>query len=198
MIHSIIYDTETVNLVPSHGRPRIKGVNYCEGWTDFIGMGISVVAAYDYTTGRHRIFCADNAMHFRRLVDRADVIIGFNSLKFDNKLLDAHGVHIPVEKSYDLIIELWKAAGLGLEYEHQTHSGFSLDDCIRVNFGISKKQDGGLLAPAQWQRGEIGTVIDYCLFDVYAVKILIDRIMETGELVNPIAPEETLKVERPW
>lgn len=196
---AIIYDTETVNPVPPRGGDgRIEGINYCEGWTDYIGMGISVVAAYDYTTDRHRVFCADNAGYFKRLVDRADVIIGFNSLKFDSNLLAAHGVDIPIEKSYDLIVEVWKAAGLSTEYEHGTHSGFSLDDCIRANFGISKKQGGGALAPVQWQRGEIGSVIDYCLFDVYAVKLLIDLIMETGSISSPIEPTKILKVRRPW
>lgn len=198
MTRSIIYDTETVNAVPSHGRPRIKGVEYCEGWTDYIGMGISVVAAYDYATSRYRVFCADNAGYFRRLVERADIIIGFNSHKFDDNLLAAHGVDIPIEKSYDLIVELWMAAGLSLEYAHDTHSGFSLDDCTRANFGITKKQGGGSLAPAQWQKDEIGAVIDYCLHDVFMVKLLIDRIIETGELINPINPKEQLKVRKPW
>jgi hypothetical protein len=161
-------------------------------------MGISVVCAYQYATDRYRVFGPDNSFYFEQLVNHADLLIGFNSRRFDDNLLGAHGIHIPPEKTYDVLIEIWRAAGLSSEYQHGTHAGFSLDDCIRANFKLSKSKDGGAMAPIQWQRGEVGKVIDYCLFDVYALKLLVDRIVKTGELINPINPKENLKVRRPW
>lgn len=195
---AIVYDSEVVRPVPPRGKPMLQGIEYCKSWTDYLNMGISVVAAYEYALDRYRVFCRDNAQYFIWLVNQADVIIGFNSIKFDNELLAAHGVSIPVEKCYDMLVEIWLAAGLGPEYKHGTHAGFSLDNCVRANFGLSKKQGGGAMAPVDWQRGNIGNVIDYCIEDVRMTKLLVDRVIEKGELVNPVQPDEILKVRRPW
>lgn len=197
-MNALIYDCEIVRPVPSRTAPRVEGIKYCKGWTDYQNMGISVVCAYQYATDRYRVFGPDNSFYFEQLVKRADLLIGFNSRRFDDNLLGVHGIHIPPEKTYDVLIEIWGAAGLSSEYQHGTHAGFSLDACIRANFKLSKSQDGGAMAPIQWQRGEVGKVIDYCLFDVYALKLLVDRIVKTGELVNPINPKEQLQIRKPW
>lgn len=53
-----------------------------------------------------------------------------------------------------------------------------------ANFRISKSGNGAL-APVEWQRGNIGNVIDYCLHDVYLTKRLIDRVIRSGALADP-------------
>jgi hypothetical protein len=37
----------------------------------------------------------------------------------------------------------------------------------------------------QWQRGDFGTVIDYCLTDVYLTKQLMDRVLAGEPIVSP-------------
>lgn len=179
----IIYDCEIIKAIPSR---TLEGIEYCNGWRDFANMGISVICAYDYFKDRYRVFCKDNFEDFQKLVDSTDVIVSFNGLAFDNRLCQANGLNVPDEKSYDLLVEVWAAAGLGPEYQYPSHTGFGLDACVKANFPNEAKSGHGELAPIQWQRGEIGAVIDYCLQDVRLTKMLIDKIREIGQLKNPV------------
>jgi hypothetical protein len=185
----LIYDCEIVKAIQSKKEPRVEGIEYCEGWRDFEGMGISVIGAYDYWTERYRVFTAagngGGFDEFRMLVDEADLVVGFNSLKFDNKLCAANAITVPDEKSYDILREMWRAAGLDPDiFNFKTHLGFGLDDTAKANFGLGKTGEGGL-APVLWQLGCYGQVIDYCLEDVRLTKRLFDRIMRDGYLLNP-------------
>lgn len=180
----IIFDCEIVKAIAKKPEDRIPGIQYCEGWRDFSGMGISVICAYDYSTTRYRVFCQDNFAEFQKLVHEAGKVIGFNSLAFDNPLCAAHGLDIPVEKSWDLLSEIWAADGLSRSFEYPSHIGYSLDECSRVNFGFQKSGNGAL-APVLWQRGQIGEVIDYCLNDIRLTKALVDAIIDHGEIRNP-------------
>lgn len=182
----IIYDCEIVKAIPpGKDSERLAGIEYAGGWRDFLNLGISVICAYDYREDRYRVFCADNFQEFQKLVDSANVIISFNGLAFDNRLCEANGLNVPGEKSYDLLVEVWAATGLGQEYQYPSHSGFGLDACVKANFLNEAKSGHGASAPVQWQRGEIGAVIDYCLQDVRLTKLLIDKVIKKGCLNNP-------------
>lgn len=192
----IIYDCEIVRGIAKRDEPRLPGIEYCQGWRDFAGMGISVIGAFDYTEGRYRVFAADNFTEFRDLVDRADLVIGFNSLGFDNPLCRANGLLVSDHKSYDLLAEIWAGAGLPRTFQYPSHVGFGLDACAAANFGGAKTGNGAL-APVEWQRGRIGSVIDYCLNDVRLTKALVDLVMAQGCLRDPRDPSRIIEVARP-
>lgn len=67
MTSILVYDTEIKHMVPGD-HPRDPELTYCEGWTDFIGMGISVLTAYDGTAARPHTFMDDNLDSFAALV----------------------------------------------------------------------------------------------------------------------------------
>ncbi|OYV66941.1 MAG: hypothetical protein B7Z74_10325, partial [Deltaproteobacteria bacterium 21-66-5] len=162
----IVYDLEIEKCVPPANGRREDGVAYCEGWHDHAGMGISVVCAYDLGERRTRVFCRDNLSAFQDLLARADLRVGFNNLGFDDKVLAANGISVPPEdKAFDLLREMWLSAGLGPEFDASTHAKFGLDRTARANLGEGKTGHGEL-APEQWQRGKVGSVIDYCIADV--------------------------------
>jgi len=180
----IIFDCEIIKGIAKCDEEKIDGIEYCDGWRDFEGMGISVICAYDYAEERHRVFCKDNFDAFQELVNATDIVIGFNSLAFDNPLCAANGIDIPEAKSYDLLVEIWDAAGLSREFQHPSHIGYCLDACAKATFGIQKSGNGAM-APVCWQRGQIGEVIDYCLNDIRLTKALVDVAIEEGGFVNP-------------
>lgn len=187
----IVYDCEIKKAIPPMlESERLEGIEYASGWQDFTNMGISVIGVYDYQKDRYRVFCNDNFQEFQKLVDSADAIVSFNGLAFDNRLCEANGLRVPDEKSYDLLVKLWAAAGLGPNYEYPSHAGFGLDACVKANFPNEAKSGHGAAAPVQWQRGEIGAVIDYCLQDVRLTKLLMDKILLHKEslLNNPKEP----------
>ncbi|MBS4068975.1 MAG: hypothetical protein KGZ62_10260 [Sulfurimonas sp.] len=184
-VNMLIYDVEIENAVLSHGEEYIPGVKYCAGWYDFSGMGISCICAYDYKTMQYRVFCQDNINIFQKLIDEHDIIVGFNNHNFDDKLCLANGIIIPEVKSYDILKQIWLGAGLGTEYEYNRHRGYSLNAVLKANISGAGKSGIGANAPIDWQNGKIGTVIDYCIADVWNTKLLLDLIISTGELRDP-------------
>ena len=193
----IIYDCEIIKAIPpKNPQDIIPGIEYCEGWRDFKGMGISVIAVYDYLQQRYSVYLEDNMEEFLRLAYSTDVVVGFNSLSFDNNLVAANGIDIDEENSYDILVEIWKAAGLSPTFKYPSHIGYSLDSMCETNFGI-KKTGSGALAPILWQQGKYGQVIDYCLHDVWMTKKLLDQICIRGRLLSSKNPGTELKIDPP-
>lgn len=108
----LIYDIEILNAIPDRSGQRQEGVEYCEGWHDYAGMSIACVGAYDYKHDRSRVFLADNLQEFGWWAVTQECVVGFNNNRFDNRLLEAQGIAIQPEKSYDLLQEIWRAAGI--------------------------------------------------------------------------------------
>lgn len=187
----IVYDCEIENPIDTGWEPKKDGIQYASGWRDFEAMGIACIGCYDFEADRYRVFLKDNFDEFRRLIARAERVIGFNSVSFDNPLCAAHGIH--VFNSYDLKREMVNAAG---ENPETYHKGFSLDTVARAN-GIGGKNGSGADAPINWQKGRIGNVVDYCLEDVRLTKCLVERVIRTGHLVDPRNLSNRLRIARP-
>jgi len=186
-MNAIIYDCEIVNAIPNKDGSQMEHIQYCGGWKDFGNMGISVIGVYDYVEDRARVFCEDNFAEFSTLFHARELAVGFNNIPFDDKLIEATaGLTAFCQKTtrYDLLREVWVAAGLGPDFNFKTHGGFGLDAVCEANFG-TKKSGSGAFAPVLWQQGKIGEVIDYCLNDVRLTKQLFDAVMRGDYIKNP-------------
>lgn len=190
----LLYDCEIIKGILGKNEPQRAGIEYCAGWRDFENMGLSVICAYDYADDRYRVFTKEAFSDFAELADKRNPVVGFNSKAFDDCLCEANG--LKVETEYDLLVELWKAAGLAPQFVYPTHIGFGLDATAKANLGRGKTGHGAL-APVLWQCGEIGRVIDYCLDDVRLLKELVDRVEVEGRLQDPRDPERSLEVAKP-
>lgn len=187
-MNALIYDIEIAKAIQSRGESRLEYVEYCKGWGDHAGMGISCICAYDYVERSYRVFMKDNMAAFKDLLVNRNLIVGFNSIKFDNEVLLYHpetsGVSLSL-KSYDLLREIWIGVGLNPDkFSPKTHGGYGLDDVCKINFGMLKSGNGAL-APVDFQRGNYGGLVDYCLNDVRMTKSLFDRVLETGQILSP-------------
>lgn len=187
----VVYDIEIQRCIPDRGKPRDPALQYCEGWNDHAGMGISVIAAYDFHARAFRVFLEDNLADFAQLIS-GRIAAGFNIRGFDNKLLAANGVE--VGEHFDALCAIRAAAGEPENYTPgRSRAGRKLDDVCRVNFGDTKSGEGSL-APVWWQQGRRGKVIDYCLKDVLLEARLIRRI---PTIIDPVTGA-TLNVQAPW
>lgn len=181
----VVYDVEIARAIPSNREPRYEDIEYCDGWEDIYRMGISVVCAYDYHTDRYRVFCDDNREEFIALVEARDIVCGFNNLAFDDRVVEATwGYRIDPGRSYDILVATWRAAGLGPKYVYPSHSGYGLEAMCEANL-IGRKTGRGTQAPVDWQRGRVGSVVDYCLNDVALTVELLNRIIRYGRLRDP-------------
>lgn len=196
-MNALVYDLEIVRGIPKRGEDPVPGIDYCEGWGDHENMGISVLCAYDYAEDRYRVFCKDNWADFVALTAFRRPLVGFNSIRFDNAVIrhgpeeGSLGLDIQESYCYDVLREVWRAAGLGPNFSPKTHGGFRLDDMARVNLDRQKTGEGAL-APVQWQRGEVGAVIDYCMEDVRLTKLLFDFALERRPLRSPVDGRELM------
>jgi len=192
----IIYDCEIIKGIARDEEGKLPDIKYCKGWGDFGQMGISCICAYDYAAERYRVFLEDNFDAFRKLIESTDLIIGFNSHRFDDLLCKANNIIVPEAKSWDLLAEIWVGAGLSREYEYPSHNGYGLEDMGMANFKRAKVGNGAM-APVAWQRGYHGSVIDYCMDDVVLTKMLVDKVIAEGELKNPRIPGGIIPVASP-
>jgi len=186
----LIYDCEIARAIADPA-DRLPGVAYCDGWRDFAGMGIACIVAMELGTDRYHVFCRDNLADFQVLVDRADVIVGYNCLAFDNPLCRAHGLRVPDDKTFDLLAAIWMAAGLEPTYQGDGHKPFSLDAMAMVNLGHGKTGHGAL-APLHYQFGRMGRLIRYCVDDVWLTAQLLYQVVGLGYLGHPQSLERLL------
>lgn len=187
-LDAVVYDLEIVKGIAGRGERHLEGIEYCNGWNDHSGMGISVIGAYDYVDDRYRVFCKDNWEQFSELVCDREWAITFNGVNFDNRVLVANGVSIHNNEGsaedYDVLREIWITLGLNPDkFSPRSHGGYGLAAMCEAN-GIRTKSGHGALAPVQWQRGEIGSVIDYCLNDVKITKDLFE-LSQKGPIKSP-------------
>ena len=121
-----------------------------KGWAGYDEMGISVGCAYDYLEGRYRVFLDDN---MQELVDRLNepetLVVAFNHIGFDNKLLRGAGFNLKVDeelRNYDMMAISKAGAGS----KDKFHKGFRLDDHLE-SCELPRKTANGVMAPIWWQ-----------------------------------------------
>ena len=185
----IIYDIEIENAIRGKNEMPEPNIKYCAGWHDYANMGIACIGVHDLRVGRARIFLKDNFEEFKNLVRETDCIVGFNNHRFDNRILLANDLMLPVGKSYDILEEIWRSLGLPMTYRWETHGGLGLNEFAHANFKI-RKTGHGSTAPIDWQNGDRGKVIDYCLADVEMTRRLLQRIIDCGSLRHPLTNQE--------
>lgn len=178
----IVYDCEIVRCIPDRKAMPDPSLAYCRGWQDYIGMGISVIAAIDTESGVPRVFFADTLAAFADFT-RGRILVGHSNHGFDDPLLRAHGLWTAAG-SWDMLRKLRKAVGEPEDFRGGvTKGGRRVNDCARVNLNGLQKSDDGAHAPALWQRGKIAEVVDYCLRDAV---IEYQLFLRRGSFVDPV------------
>ena len=186
MMEPLVYDIEIVKAIPPKDGPLLTGIEYCAGWDDHANMGVACIGAYDFRDDRYRVFTFGNFKEFERLA-KERLVVGFNSVAFDDVVCGHAGIEVTTD--YDLLQEIWVAAGLVRQFLYPSHIGYGLDAMAAAN-GFQCKTGHGALAPVDWQRGYHGKVIDYCLQDVKLTWQLVRLAKDTAMLRNPKADSE--------
>jgi DEAD/DEAH box helicase domain-containing protein len=123
------------------------------GWDKKEMMGMSIGVTYSSADGEYEIFPESGAGDLVERLRRADLVVGFNILRFDYEVLQAYtvltlGENLP---TLDLLVEIERAAGHRLK----------LEDVARGTLGIGKVAEG-LDAIRWWREGKIMEIAEYC------------------------------------
>lgn len=175
----LIYDCEIIKCIPDKNDLRKSGLEYCKGWDDYANMGISLIGAWLSWDNSIKIYPQSAFKAFQDAVNHAELIVGFNSISFDDKLCRANGIEISTD--YDLLSEVWAAAGMPRTYTYGvTRAGYKLENLAWANLGRGKTGSGEL-APELWQRGKEWEVARYLTDDILITK----GIFQKRQLIDP-------------
>lgn len=133
------------------------------GWDKKEKMGMSVGVTYSTATGQYHIFGESEADELIAQLSRADLVIGFNHVEFDYRVLQAYSMwDIPEQMtSLDLLLDLEKRLGHRIK----------LEDVATASLGTGKTADG-IEAIRWWREGKVLQIAEYCCFDVKVTKMV--------------------------
>lgn len=182
MQKSIIYDLEIIRMIPPKDKPLDLSLQYCNGWTDYLNMGISIITTYvssgfsSSPEGIRTFVNSEGLMpydfpEFRALLAEKPIVLGFNSQRFDDKVAQANGIDIAT--NYDIVSEIRRAA--------KAKGSYSLANLARAN---GTEKGDGALAPLLWQMGKRDEVIAYGHQEMKALVAVLGLGLR-GELKNP-------------
>jgi DEAD/DEAH box helicase domain-containing protein len=140
-----------------------RTANDVGGWDKKHEMGMSLGVTYSSKDQTYEIFAEDRAEQLIRRLQRADLIVGFNHVRFDYDVLMAYTILDLRENlvSLDLLQEVERIAGHRLK----------LEDIAQATLGVGKTADG-LDAIRWWREGKILDIAKYCCFDVKVTRLV--------------------------
>lgn len=159
-MREITFDIETRMTSLSRGR---LDVNQLE---------LTVVGVHDSHTDEYKAYFRDDLPQLWPTIERADVLIGYNSDYFDIPLLNRYYPgDLTRVRSIDLMAEVYKALGRRLR----------LDALAQATLGHGKIGDGAK-AGEWWEEGLHDKVAEYCLMDVRLTRELYDYAVKNKSL----------------
>lgn len=156
----IVFDIETSNIFSDVGK------------NDPTLLDISVVGVYDYEKDKYDCFEQSEFNLLWPILEKADLLIGFNSEHFDLPLLN---------KYYSG--DLYRIQHLDILKEIKNSYGrrMKLDQIADGTLG-KKKSGHGLEAIVWWKNGEKDKVKKYCIDDVRITKDIFEYAVDKNEL----------------
>lgn len=180
----VVFDCEIENVIDG------KKIT----WSDHAKMGLSVGVIYDYKTDDFSVYLKNDIQDLCKRLNEADLIVAFNQEGFDIPLLKGCGGDLKALNNYDMLKHSRYAAGWieGARYP----SGLTLDNHLEVIFGSDKmKTMHGSEAPIEWQKGNVGKVISYCLSDVKRERDLFEHIYLSGTVETKAHGLKTINID---
>src|SRR5690242_13492627 len=139
-----------------------KSADEVGGWDKIGRMGMSVGVTYSTARGDYKIYGEKQVDDLIRELQRADLIVGFNHLRFDFEVLHGYtALDLRQLPTLDLLLVLVE------KLQHR----LSLDAIASATFGLAKTAEG--LQAIQWYReGRLLDIAEYCCYDVKLTKLI--------------------------
>ena len=156
----VTFDIETANWMDETGS------------SDPADLKIAIVGIHDSETERYENFLEHQLPNLWKILERTDLLVGFNSDHFDIPLLNKYYPgDLTRIRSLDLLQEVYKVLGRRLK----------LDTIAEATLG-EKKIGDGLQSLRWWRQGEVEKVREYCQKDVELTRRIFDYALQNGSL----------------
>lgn len=139
-----------------------KSAEEVGGWDRIRDMRMSVGVTYSTARGDYRIYGEAQVNDLITELQRADLVVGFNNLRFDYEVLHGYTVlDLRQVPTLDLLLDLHQALGHRL----------TLDAVAQATFGLEKTADG--MQAIRWFReGKLLQIAEYCCYDVKLTRLV--------------------------
>ena len=140
-----------------------KSADEVGGWNNIRDMRMSVGVTYSTARGGYRIY---HEKEIEALIDelwRADLVVGFNNLRFDYEVLHGYPTirDLTQVPTLDMLVEIQKVISHRL----------SLDAVATATLGVEKTAEG--MQAIRWFReGKLLEIAEYCCYDVKITKLV--------------------------
>ena len=139
-----------------------KSADEVGGWDKISRMGMSVGVTYSTARGDYRIYGEPQVNELVTELQRADLIVGFNVLRFDYEVLHGYtSLDLTQIPTLDMLVELTNTL------QHR----LSLDSIANATFGLEKTAEG-LQAIRWFKDGKLHEIAEYCCYDVKLTKLV--------------------------
>jgi hypothetical protein len=139
-----------------------KSADEVGGWNNISRMGMSIGVTFSIATGEYKIYHEKAINDLIRDLQRADLVVGFNNLRFDYEVL--HGY-----TSFDL--SQLPTLDLMVDLQNKLNHRLSLDSIATATFGVEKTAEG-LQAIRWFKDGRLLEIAEYCCYDVKLTKLV--------------------------
>jgi hypothetical protein len=159
-MRKVVFDIETRNVFADVGK------------NDPSLLDIALVAIHDSLTDKYTTYLEEELGQLWPILERTDILIGFNSEHFDVPLLNKYYPgDLTKIKSLDILKEIRTTYGRRMR----------LDQIAEGTLG-KNKSGHGLDAIQWWKQGEIDKIRNYCIDDVKITKEIYDFAIANNKL----------------
>src|SRR3954452_19572488 len=139
-----------------------KSADEVGGWDKISRMGMSIGVTYSTSRGDYKIYGEKQVDDLIRELQRADLVVGFNHLRFDYEVLHGYtALDLRQLPTLDMLIDL----------QNRLQHRLSLDSIATATFGVEKTAEG--LQAIQWFReGKLLQIAEYCCYDVKITRMV--------------------------
>jgi hypothetical protein len=139
-----------------------KSADEVGGWDKISRMGMSVAVTYSTAQEAYRIYGEKQVDELIRDLQRADLVVGFNNLRFDYEVLHAYTpLDLRQLPTLDMLVEL----------QNKLQHRLSLDSIATATFGVEKTAEG--MQAIEWfKAGRLLDIAEYCCYDVKLTKLV--------------------------
>ena len=132
------------------------------GWGNISKMGMSIGVTCSSANGEYKIYGEKQVDDLIKDLQRADLVVGFNNLRFDYEVLHGYtALDLRQLPTLDMMVDLQN------ELKHR----LSLDSIAMATFGVEKTAEG--LQAIEWYRqGRIMDIAEYCCYDVKLTRLV--------------------------
>jgi DEAD/DEAH box helicase domain-containing protein len=158
------------------------------GWDKISRMGMSIAVTYSTARGDYRIYGEQHVNELLKELQRADLIVGFNNLRFDYEVLHGYtALDLRQLPTLDMLVELQA------KLQHR----LSLDAIATATFGVEKTAEG-MQALKWFKEGRLLEIAEYCCYDVKLTRLVHEYGREHRQLRYQNRFGKTLTVQVGW